>query len=74
MQPIRIDLELKSPRSPLPKNTPLETKRLKTVLLTYEDDTTLLLEILEDQGYHRVNNYNNKLITHEIFITYGVDE
>lgn len=52
-------------------NTPLETKKLASALLTYEDGSTLLLEVKLDQGIHRVNDYKHgstKLITHEIFI------
>lgn len=52
-------------------NTPLETRKLASALLTYDDGTTLLLEVKLDQGIHRVNDYTHgstRLITHEIFI------
>lgn len=51
-------------------NTPLETRKLKSVLLTYDDDTTLFLEVVDGQGIHRVNEYG-MLTTHDIFIAYG---
>lgn len=52
------------------KNTPLETRKLKSVLLTYEDDSNLELEVIDGQGIHRVNEYG-MLTTHDIFLAYG---
>jgi len=42
-------------------------------LLTYEDGTTELLTVIDDQGIHRVSEYSGQktMIIHEILITYG---
>jgi len=43
-------------------------------LLTYEDDTSLELEVVDQQGFHRVSEYegaNGRFIIHEVYLTYG---
>ena len=70
---IEINLTPQS-RLPLPSNTPKEIRQLKSVFITYADDTTFLLEIDEGTAFHRINDYviNGKgLLTHEIFIAIG---
>ena len=60
-----------------PKSAPLETKRIRSCLLEYDDGTTYLLEVEADQGFHRVSEYSSNgkiLTTHEVFITYGKRE
>lgn len=67
---IKIDFQKK----PLSKNTPIETRQLQSALLTFDDNTTLLLEVEELQGIYRVSEFQNEksiLTIHEIFITFG---
>ena len=72
---MEIDLNLTPQlKSPLPSNTPKEIRQLKSVFITYDDDTTFLLEVDEGTAFHRINDYTNgnqKLTTHEVFIAYG---
>jgi hypothetical protein len=52
----------------------MTTRNLKSVLLTYEDDTSVELEVVDQQGFHRVSEYvgdRGRFIMHEIFLTYG---
>lgn len=52
----------------------MTTRNLKSISLTYEDDSTLELEVVDQQGFHRVSEYvgdTGKFIMHEIFLTYG---
>lgn len=65
-----INIEIDLTRQPQVKNTPLETKRLKSVSLTYEDDSILELEVIDGQAVHTVNEYG-MLTTHSIFLAYG---
>lgn len=52
----------------------MTTRNLKLVLLTYEDDSSIELEVVDQQGFHRVSEYvgaNGKFIIHEVYLTYG---
>ena len=52
----------------------MTTRNLKSVLLTYEDDSQEEYEIIDEQGFHRVSDYitdNGRFIVHEVFYTYG---
>ena len=73
MRKARGVLELNQPPARLAKTTPQETKTLLSALLTYEDGTTELLTVIDDQGIHRVSEYSGQktMIIHEILITYG---
>jgi hypothetical protein len=52
----------------------MTTRNLKSVLLTYDDDSTLELEIIDEQGYHRTSEYvgaRGRCYVHEVYLTYG---
>ncbi len=69
-----LDFQQKPKR---PVNTPMATQSLKSVLLTYDDDSTLEMFVIDQQGYHRTSEYvgeNGKCFVHEIFLTYGVQD
>lgn len=68
---VTLDFKQKNKRA---VNTPVTTRNLKSVLLIYEDDTREVLEVVDQQGFHRVSEYvgeTGKFIIHEIFLTYG---
>ena len=52
----------------------MTTRNLKLVLLTYDDDSSLELEVIDMQGFHRTSEYvgeNGKCFVHEVYLTYG---
>lgn len=54
----------------------METKSLRSALVTYEDGSFVLLNVEDAQGFHRISEFSNgatKLTIHEIFITYGTE-
>ena len=63
------ELNLEVPRILTPK-TPQQTRSLQSALLTYDDGTTELIEVEDQQGFHRISNYKDITI-HEVFITHG---
>jgi len=71
MSQVVLDFQQKARR---PVNTPMTTRNLKLILLTYEDDTSLELEVVDQQGFHRISEYegaNGRFIIHEVYLTYG---
>ncbi len=58
----------------MPVNTPKTgTQSLSRCLLTFEDGSTLEIEVKDQQGFYRTNEYKAKneigILTHEIYIT-----
>ena len=63
----------------LATKTPVMTKAVKSVSLTYCDGTEATIEVQEDAGFHRVEHYGHPrksgdILIHEIFITTTKDE
>lgn len=59
----------------MPTNTPVVSKPLKKVFLTFSDGTTLEIEAEPGTGIYKTNQYRNpngkQLLTHEVFIADG---
>lgn len=69
---MEIDLGLAKER--MPRRTPTDVKKLRTVTCEYEDGSTLDLPVELEQGFHRITEHTHggqRLVIHEIFITYG---
>lgn len=68
-------MELNLSQVPLPQKTPVgKNQRITRCVLTFLDGTELTLEPPVDQGLYSITEYvskNQKLIIHEVFITYG---
>lgn len=73
--PETIQLDLGNDKTDkYPKATPVQTKTLASVSLTYSDGTSAEFKIELEQGFHRVTDLKlgeNWITEHEVYFTYG---